>query len=79
LGKWAKKRGAEQLASTEADCSAPLKDSGTMDLQACRPLLTTRVTTLYWPAYNIYWATNRLLFEEKREFRDNYLFQLVFL
>ena len=47
-GNGPKKRGAEQLASTEADCSAPLKDSGTMDLQACRPLLTTRVTTLYF-------------------------------
>jgi hypothetical protein len=28
-----KKRGTEQLTSTEADCSAPLKDSGTIDLQ----------------------------------------------
>ena len=28
-----KKKGTEQLTSTEADCSAPLKDIGTVDLQ----------------------------------------------
>ena len=41
-----KKRGTEQPTSTEADCSAPLKDSGTTDLQASRPSLTLRGTPI---------------------------------